>query len=483
MTYKVEDKIKELTPLLDHVEFTDDELNKEINIMSAEIIGDIIFSMRMERDYNFLAVLMDNIDIYPNNKLPSLAACSFRRNCFNIEYNPFIIFTYDKYTIRGAIKHELYHILNRHLQRGVQYEKSGDYSHDIVNIGMDVSINQYINELEFNNEFITLESFRNYLSDKTIDVEEEREFEYYVELLKDSKFNNSPKKIREFLKKIVDQNKNNQQNQNDDCDDNDNNTDDDQDNEQERERVVKKRDMEQEHSGWDIGDVPSEVLEHQLKEMIQNAIGRTNGSIPANIQAIIDELFDKPIIRWQDVLRTFMGKIPMPFKYTRARLNRRMPTRLDLSGKLPDRYYPIVCCFDTSASVSEEEIQICLNEVWNIVSMQKRRFEITVICCDAEINSITVIKKKDDFKKIKICGRGGTAFSPVFEYLKDNRSKYKDAVVIYFTDGYGESELSVKPLNNNNIWVLTENEEDLSLKEFYGKRVPLNLDKLIKKGA
>jgi len=75
----------------------------------------------------------------------------------------------------------------------------------------------------------------------------------------------------------------------------------------------------------------------------------------------------------------------------------------------------------------------------------------------------------------------GTSFSPVFEYLRENKRKYKDAVVIYFTDGWGEHELSVKPLNYNNIWVLTESAKDLSIKHPYGRVLEMNIEEIRKR--
>ena len=67
--------------------------------------------------------------------------------------------------------------------------------------------------------------------------------------------------------------------------------------------------------------------------------------------------------------------------------------------------------------------------------------------------------------KLKVKGRGGTWFSPVIEYI--NKDKYfRDALLIYFTDGGGEEKIP-KPLTYRNIWVLTESDE-LSVEEPYG---------------
>lgn len=50
------------------------------------------------------------------------------------------------------------------------------------------------------------------------------------------------------------------------------------------------------------------------------------------------------------------------------------------------------------------------------------------------------------------------------------------AVLIYFTDGVGERELEVKPINKKTIWVVSGNEE-LSLKNPYGEIKRINTEK------
>ena len=76
-----------------------------------------------------------------------------------------------------------------------------------------------------------------------------------------------------------------------------------------------------------------------------------------------------------------------------------------------------------------------------------------------------VLNKLSDIQ-MKVTGRGGTAFSPVIDYI-NNDKYYRDALLIYFTDGYGEKKIK-KPLTYKNLWVILGNEKDLSLKEPYG---------------
>jgi predicted metal-dependent peptidase len=63
-------------------------------------------------------------------------------------------------------------------------------------------------------------------------------------------------------------------------------------------------------------------------------------------------------------------------------------------------------------------------------------------------------------------GRGGTWFSPVIDYV-NNDKYFRDALLIYFTDGYGEREIP-KPRTYRNIWVVFGGAKNLSLKEPYG---------------
>lgn len=67
---------------------------------------------------------------------------------------------------------------------------------------------------------------------------------------------------------------------------------------------------------------------------------------------------------------------------------------------------------------------------------------------------------------------GGTKYSPVFEYMYDQRMR--DYVLIYFTDGMGEDKLTIKPYNYRTMWVLTGKDTKLSLSEPYGEIINMN---------
>ena len=123
----------------------------------------------------------------------------------------------------------------------------------------------------------------------------------------------------------------------------------------------------------------------------------------------------------------------------------------------------IVVAIDTSASVSDAMIAKIFNEIFEILA--KRKHDITVIECDSEVQRVYKARTQNDIQ-MKVAGRGGTWFSPVIEHINNDRY-FRDALLIYFTDGYGEAEIP-KPRTYRNIWVVLGDARNLSLDEPYG---------------
>ena len=80
---------------------------------------------------------------------------------------------------------------------------------------------------------------------------------------------------------------------------------------------------------------------------------------------------------------------------------------------------------------------------------------VQFIQCDAEINDTTEYTREDLPLKVKYKGRGGTAFSPVIEYLNENHPNI--AALVYLTD-LGSGDFGDKP-HYPVLWVTTDLEE------------------------
>jgi len=175
-----------------------------------------------------------------------------------------------------------------------------------------------------------------------------------------------------------------------------------------------------------------------------------------------------PAISWQSILKKYVGTISAQKRRTRMRLNRRQPERFDLLGTMSEKILKIIVAIDTSGSMDDAQIAAVFTEIFAILA--KRKYEITVIECDAKVQRVYTVTKPGEIGQ-SVKGRGGTAFTPVIEYVNNDR-RFRDALLIYFTDGYGESEIP-RPKTYRNLWVVLDNAAHLSLREPYGTKVVL----------
>ena len=217
---------------------------------------------------------------------------------------------------------------------------------------------------------------------------------------------------------------------------------------------------------WDAGEDAEEAAA-AVRELVNAATSIMNdearGLIPGSYFEQVKALNTPPKLSWQSILKKYVGTITSDKRKTRTRLNRRQPTRFDLSGEQDEKTLKIVVAIDTSASVTAQDVSKILREVVGILA--KRKHALTVIECDSEVQRVYQVKTESDIKK-NVTGRGGTAFTPVIEYVNNDRY-FRDALLIYFTDGYGEREIP-RPKTYRNLWVVLGDKENLSLKEPYG---------------
>ena len=237
---------------------------------------------------------------------------------------------------------------------------------------------------------------------------------------------------------------------------------------------------------WEGSD--KDEIKEQIKSIVSDAYNSLSetarGLMASSVESQIKALLAPPEINWKQVLRKMVGSVPVPYRKTRTRLNRRQPFRADLCGKLPKRTVNVVCCFDTSGSMSDDDLKYCMNEVFNIIKVYEG-YKVTIIECDAEVQRVYQAKSIADIKT-KMRGRGGTSFIPAIEFINGEKQfsdskkyplagKFKDALMVYFTDGYGDYEIP-KPKTYRNLWVVLHDTKCLSLKEPYGDVKSLSMD-------
>lgn len=198
-------------------------------------------------------------------------------------------------------------------------------------------------------------------------------------------------------------------------------------------------------------------MSEELKELWKSRVyaarehAKRQGSSPAGLEVFLDNL-TKPQVNWRTILHNFVNEQSRD-DYTWSRPSRMHLHRgLVLPSCYSEEIGTVVVAIDTSGSISTEQLQQFMSEIQAI----KNSYPVTVrvIICDAAVHGDYTLERYGSFdhKKIKIQGRGGTDFKPVFKYVDDN--KIRPTMGIYLTDGYGD--FPNHPPAYPFLWVLTK---------------------------
>lgn len=389
-----------------------------------ELIQDVILFL-LEKDDAFFGQFMLRIkrNIRVDIKVP--VATIPKLDGFNMFFNPYLFLECSKKEMAALLKHEIYHIINSHFYREIELKNR--FNKEAISVAMDISINQYIKDLP-----PYYKRLDNVNLEYNLELEENRSMEDYAEKI----YKSIKSRIKEDDKYF----------------DNDN---------------LHEIDMTKAHEIWDEIDMKEESIESLTKK---TAISAYNQNAPEGLEKIILSYNEKPEIPWQRVLKSLLPSVKSGYKKTTTRRNRRQPERLELRGVLPKTEVELVVAVDISASIKEEDLKKILIEILSITSSTNSK--IIIIECDDEVRRVYKLKSERDIQK-RSADNGATKFSPVFKYMAENNMK--NSILIYFTDGVGEKELEIKPINKKIIWVICGNEE-LSLKNPYGEIKHINTE-------
>lgn len=203
-----------------------------------------------------------------------------------------------------------------------------------------------------------------------------------------------------------------------------------------------------EGEGWSFGEIESpsnddgsamsdsemDQLETEInvKVLSAHANAKMRGKVPAGIEGLIDEM-STPQVDWRDKLRVFVGG-DQPDDFTWAKPNKKfMPHGIYLPTVEHFGAGDIVIGCDTSASVSDDDLKVFLGEI-NGMAQDMQPRSITVIGCDAKVQSVDYYGQGEDVQSINSKGRGGTEVTPVFDYIEEHGLPCDS--FIYFSDMY-----------------------------------------------
>lgn len=409
-----------------------------------EIIEKVVVNL-LNNQGVFYASLLTQMHRTSTNKIPT-AGVTVRNGRIELYYNP--DFLESLKTIkeqRAVLEHECMHLVMDHIPR------MNDRDHKLWNIATDLAINQLIDGLP--KEAVTLDKFP-----AGWGLQPKQNAEKYYDII----YKNADRIEYEYIEGDGKPDQNSQGGAGGQGkDQKDGKGKDGQGGEGQGPRIrvrikdasgkVKSEfdiDAPGNHNQWknaDSGDIAKEVVKQAVKEA-KEVTERSQGHTPSGLEEYIAELLAPPVIPWQVLLRRLVAtKIKAGHKSSWKRPNRRFGE--EQKGTLANRRIAITIAIDTSGSIGNEDFYAFMAEIRGIQKSHKA--DITVLECDAAVQKEYVLKPNMALDT-KFKGRGGTAFEPIFKYVKDEHI-YTD-LLIYFTDMYGS--FPPKPAYPT-IWVST----------------------------
>lgn len=178
-------------------------------------------------------------------------------------------------------------------------------------------------------------------------------------------------------------------------------------------------------------DAEREQLSEEWKVKVSQAAqsAKMQGKLSANIERLVGEVLNNKV-DWRNVLRNFLTKAKDDTR-SWARPNRRFLAQgLYLPSKDGEAMGELVVAVDCSGSIGDVELNQFAAEI-TAIKQDMNPATIHVVYFDSKVCHYDAFSR-DDSLFIKAHGGGGTAFSPVFEFI-DEKS-IDPVATVFLTD-------------------------------------------------
>lgn len=431
---------------LDQIPDFRSKFDETIAVMSTNV-NDEYYKM-----YNFYVHLIARCRIQFETDLQAPAGVYFSINKFVLVINPVLFNPFSLSQRLSILKHEMLHICYNHINR-FPIKVYNPYQ---ANMAMDCAINQQIPKHHFGDlasEICLPENFTKMAKEQ-----------YNVDMTFPQ--NLTAEQYYELLEKLKQEQKN--QKQNDDSDNssdgddgdgsgkNKNNKEENNNNSGKSPKIIDSHDI------WERSEGSPQLAKEIAGDLLKRATQKARGHLPNNLNEMLEVLFEKPQINWQQVTRRIVGNKKSNFRRVIYKPNRRMPGRHELKGSIKDTTFELVVVVDESGSMSNDEIIYGLNEIRQICKMQDSKLKILHV--DTEVKEISEFSHKSTNFNRK--SSGGTHMYPAIEYLYNNKIQF-DAI-LFITDGGIENLNSwdIKP-NKPIIFLTTDIDIDTNIHPMY----------------
>ena len=224
------------------------------------------------------------------------------------------------------------------------------------------------------------------------------------------------------------------------------------------------------HDTWDeageLDDYEEDLLDQRILKAYEiadaqskaSSIGR--GTIPLGIERHIKALRE-PQINWKEYLQAFIQENIADYSFSPP--DRRFQ---DSDFILPDlnetevSVKNILFMVDTSGSMSTKNITDCYSEINGAIQQYNGKLQGYIGFFDAGVANVVEFGYDTDVTKIVPYGGGGTDFSAIFKYVKNNMRDNLPSSIIILTDGYCPWPDEKDTLGIPVLWII--NNEDMT---------------------
>ena len=184
-----------------------------------------------------------------------------------------------------------------------------------------------------------------------------------------------------------------------------------------------------------LSETEQEQLAVQWRQRLAGAAQQAMqaGKLGAAMARLVEHLL-QPQLPWRMLLARYMTAVARDdYSYQR-------PSRREGDAILPtlkSTQVDVVVVLDTSGSINDTEMREFVSEIDAIKGQMRAR--LTLHACDAKLceHGPWVFEPWEEFSMPgNVCGRGGTRFTPPFEWLQ--REGRQPDLLVYFTDAEGE---------------------------------------------
>jgi predicted metal-dependent peptidase len=209
------------------------------------------------------------------------------------------------------------------------------------------------------------------------------------------------------------------------------------------------------HSTWEESngdpDLQKDITSQLLEKAVENTV-KDRGTLPHNIEHMMNMFKRKAQIDWKKVLRNIVGQKRVGKRPTIMRRSRRFQNRPDIKGHTKDRMFDLVAFVDISGSMNDSEVLQGLNEISSICKTFNTKLKVIQI--DTEVHKIEEFTKNTKLFERKGCG--GTIMENGINYLFNTKITY-DAI-IFISDMFVEDIRDWKKQPKCKVmWLATDN--------------------------